>query len=90
MVNATRRPASKGPCFHGFFFLFMRASFSVGSLSLWGRAGVRENKKPFIHIRDEEFSPRYHPDSFGKRTLFVAVTGFPGADYLISPAQLLL
>ncbi len=22
------------------------------------------NKKPFIHNRDEEFSPRYHPNSF--------------------------
>jgi len=22
-----------------------------------------KNKKPFIHNRDEEFSPRYHPNS---------------------------
>jgi len=44
---------------------------------------VLRTKKPFIHIRDEEFSPRYHPDSFDKQTLFVAITGIPGADYLI-------
>ncbi len=49
-----------------------------------------KNKKPFIHIRDEEFSPRYHPDSFDKQTLFVTITGSPGADYFNSPAQSLL
>jgi hypothetical protein len=60
----------------------------------WERAGVRENKKPFIHIRDEEFSPRYHPNYVFKlersnvstfepaNVTFVAITGFPVNDYL--------
>lgn len=39
------------------------------------------NKKPFIHLWDEEFSPRYHPNSFDKQTHSFAVTGTPGADY---------
>gem|GEM_PF-2758129 len=44
--------------------MFIRASFSINSLPLQGRVGVGlKNKKPFIHIRDEEFSPRYHPNS---------------------------
>jgi hypothetical protein len=51
-----------------------------------------ENKKPFIHIRDEEFSPRYHPNYVFKlersnvqtcQRHFVAVTGIPGVDYSI-------
>jgi hypothetical protein len=42
--------------------MFIRTSFSNYPLSLWERARVRENKKPFIHNRDEEFSPRYHPN----------------------------
>ncbi len=54
-------------------YLFISASFQkLSPLPLWERARVRvKNKKPFIPIRDEEFSfdyaqdrsPRYHPNS---------------------------
>ncbi len=44
-------------------FMFMHASFrniDHGPLTIDHRP---KNKKPFIHNRDEEFSPRYHPTS---------------------------
>jgi len=49
--------------------MFMRASFSflesVSKLTAWSELHDSrvKNKKPFIHNRDEEFSPRYHPNS---------------------------
>ena len=73
--------------------MFMRASFQDRTMD----HGLK-NKKPFIHIRDEEFSFDMLRTGLrgttqirlSKQTLFVAVTGFPGADYFNSPAQLLL
>jgi hypothetical protein len=68
--------------------MFMRASFSIYPISLWERVRVRENKKPFIHNRDEELSPRYHPVYVqGANVTLIAITGFPVADYFISPAK---
>jgi len=60
---------------------------------------VRENKKPFIHIRDEEFSPRYHPNYVFKleranvstfklaNVSLIAITGKPVDDYCSSPSK---
>ncbi|MBN8655468.1 MAG: hypothetical protein J0M11_07015 [Anaerolineae bacterium] len=54
-----------------------------------------KNKKPFIHIRDEEFSPWYHPNYVFKlersnvstlkpaNVTLAAITGTPGGDYFI-------
>jgi hypothetical protein len=39
---------------------------NVHTSLLFFRQPSNLNKKPFIHIRDEEFTPRYHPDSVEK------------------------
>jgi len=86
--DVQRRPASKGPCFQKFRLMFMRASFQIRR---WTIARRQKIKKPFIHIRDEELSPRYHPNYVPTcKRHFGCCNGHSRRGLLDSPAQFLL
>ena len=64
-------------------------------LSMVDGLSSAKNKKPFIHIRDEELTPRYHPNYVFKlerssastfkpsNVTLVALTGVPVDDYFV-------
>ncbi len=70
-------PASSGPCLQKFRLMFMRASFQdsivhgLKTKNPSSTSGTKSSLRGTTQIR------------LSKQTLFVAVTGFPGADYLI-------